>query len=318
MRWTKIGKIFDPTDFKLPLKGKEFAQSPQALVFNDFVRIYFSSREREATSGKYLSHICYADFNLELNEVISVSKDPVIELGNLGCFDEHGIFPLNILRHENKLFGFIGGWNRRVSVSIDGAIGLAFSNDGGNTFQRSGDGPILGPSLNEPFLVGDPFVLHANGKFYMWYIFGLRWVDASAGEPEARVYKITQATSSDGVNWERNSDLIVSDKLGHDECQALPTVFFHEGKYHMIFCFRQATGFRKVSDRGYRLGYAYSNDLINWERNDDLLGIAISVEGWDSTMMCYPHVFKVKNKICLLYNGNDFGRLGFGLAILDN
>ena len=33
-------------------------------------------------------------------------------------------------------------------------------------------------------------------------------------------------------------------------------------------------------------------------------------------MLCYPHVFEVKDKIFLLYNGNEFGKFGFGLAEL--
>jgi hypothetical protein len=33
-------------------------------------------------------------------------------------------------------------------------------------------------------------------------------------------------------------------------------------------------------------------------------------------MQCYPHVFECDGKVYLLYNGNEFGRYGFGLAEL--
>ncbi len=36
--------IFDPTQHRLPNGCVQFAQSPQALVFDDFVRVYFSTR----------------------------------------------------------------------------------------------------------------------------------------------------------------------------------------------------------------------------------------------------------------------------------
>ena len=39
----------------------------------------------------------------------------------------------------------------------------------------------------------------------------------------------------------------------------------------MYFCYRQATGFRKNKERGYRIGYAYSTDLVNWEVLSDAL-----------------------------------------------
>jgi len=64
------------------------------------------------------------------------------------------------------------------------------------------------------------------------------------------------------------------------------------------------------------LGYAFSDDLINWERCDDLVGITVSDEGWDSEMICYPNLFQIDDRIYLLYNGNQFGKEGFGLARL--
>src|SRR6476646_7859971 len=57
MRWRKLGKIFDPTTVDLPHGCREFAQSPQALVFDDFVRVYFSTRAVDVDSGKYRSHV---------------------------------------------------------------------------------------------------------------------------------------------------------------------------------------------------------------------------------------------------------------------
>ncbi|MEO6364767.1 MAG: hypothetical protein ABIO38_01780, partial [Luteimonas sp.] len=172
MKWTKLGRIFDPTDFALPNGCEEFAQSPQALVFDDCVRIYFSSRQRDPRNGKYLSHICFADFDKTFQRVLRVSDAQVIPLGKLGCFDEHGIFPMNVLRHEGRIFGYTSGWTRRVSVSVDTGIGLAFSDDDGLTFNKTGDGPVLTASLHEPCLVGDPFVQVHEGLFHMWYIFG--------------------------------------------------------------------------------------------------------------------------------------------------
>jgi predicted GH43/DUF377 family glycosyl hydrolase len=86
----------------------------------------------------------------------------------------------------------------------------------------------------------------------------------------------------------------------------------------MFFCYRQAIGFRKNRDSAYRIGYAFSDDLKNWVRDDDNVGIDVSEDGWDSDMMCYPHVFHCDGKIYMLYNGNEFGRFGFGLAVLEN
>jgi hypothetical protein len=308
--------LFDPHDFRLPNGCTSYAQSPQALVFDDFVRIYFSTRSQDA--GGYLSHIAYVDVDRDLTRVHGVAEHTVLPLGGLGCFDEHGIFPMNVVRHGAEVWGYTCGWSRRRSVPVETAIGLAISRDGGRTFARTGPGPIMGPTPDEPFLVGDGFVLQHGGRWHMWYIFGTAWAPAVPAEPgPARVYKIAHAESPDGIHWQRDGHCIISDRLGADECQALPTVFQCDGVWHMYFCYRYATDFRRNHARGYRLGYAYSTDLRQWTRDDAAAGIAVSPDGWDSEMQCYPHVFWCGGTAFLLYNGNAFGRTGFGVAVLE-
>jgi hypothetical protein len=316
MEWKKLGKIFDPAQFQLSNNCKEFAQSPQTLVFDNFVRIYFSTRAKD-NKGEYLSYISFIDMDLTLSKVLNVSKKTVISLGKLGTFDEHGIFPINPFKNDDKIWAYTCGWNRRISVPVDTGIGLAQSFDHGETFERVGNGPVLGPSLNEPFLVGDGFVKKFNNLFYMFYIFGTKWIPKTEFEPQARVYKIGLAKSTDGINWNKNDGKqIITDVLNNDECQALPTVIFIDNKYHMYFCYREATDFRKNKGRGYKIGYAFSYDLENWTRADDESGINLSTNDWDNEMMCYPHIFEMNKKVYLLYNGNEFGKYGFGAAEL--
>ena len=318
MKWKKLGKIFDPTQYKLPNDCVQFAQSPQALVFDDFVRIFFSTREVDKSNGKYFSHIAFVDMHKNLRDVIRVSDKTVIPLGELGCFDEHGIFPMSGMRHGDVVYGYTCGWNRRVSVSIDTAIGLAISYDDGLTFQRIGNGPVLAASLFEPCLVGDGFVKVIGGVFHMWYIFGTGWKKFSPDVAPDRTYKIGHAVSSDGINWiKEEARQIITDRLGAYESQALPTVIDIDGRYHMFFCYRQSSDFRKNKDRGYRIGHAWSDDLANWTRNDDNPLLEVTSGEWDSDMLCYPHVFRCDGKVYLLYNGNEFGRYGFGLAELE-
>jgi hypothetical protein len=316
MRWEKLGKIFDPTQHSLPANCVEFAQSPQALVLPDRVRVYFSTRARDSVS-KYLSHVAFVDFDKSMEKVLGVSDREVIALGGLGCFDEHGIFPVNVVRDGNRVLAYTTGWNRKVSVSADASIGLAVSHDNGATFEKFGAGPVMTASLKEPFLVADAFVLRDAGRFHMWYIYGTKWKKFEAAAAPDRVYKIAYAYSDDGVNWDRDGRQIITDRLNEDECQALPTVIRWGGMYHMYFCYRQAFGFRTDPSAGYRLGYAYSSDMLNWRRDDSLGGIDVSASGeWDSEMQCYPHIFESEGRVYLLYNGNQFGRFGFGAARL--
>lgn len=318
MRWRKIGKVFDPSQHTLPNGCVGFAQSPQTLVFDDFVRVYFSTRSVDPTNGKYLSHIAFVDMSRDLRTPIRVNPHTVLPLGKLGCFDEHGIFPMNVLRVGEAVYGYTCGWSRRVSVSVDTAIGLAISTDDGATFQRIGDGPVLAASLKEPCLVGDGFVRFIGGQFHMWYIFGLGWRRYGNDSQPDRIYKIGHATSPDGVNWTKEDGRqIIADSLGEDESQALPTVVEVDGRYLMAFCYRYASDFKNNAARGYRLGFAWSTNLVDWTRDDSYPSFSTTAGEWDSDMQCYPHLFAIGSDICLLYNGNAFGRDGFGLAILD-
>lgn len=317
MRWRKLGQIFDPRQHKLPNNCVEYAKSPQALVFEDFVRIYFSTCANDG-QGKLVSHVAFVDMQKNLRDIIRVSKQTVVPLGCLGCFDEHGIFPMNIVRHGDLVYGYTSGWSRRVSVSVETAIGLAISNDEGLTFERYGDGPVLAASLHEPCLVVDGFVKVIGDTFHMWYIFGTGWRQFAPEAPPDRTYKIGHATSHDGINWvKEEARQIIPDRIGSDESQALPTVIEISGRYHMLFCYRESFDFRKSKGRGYRIGHAWSDDMCNWTRDDGDSVLEGTPGEWDSDMQCYPHVFECDGKAYLLYNGNEFGRFGFGLAELE-
>jgi len=316
LRWEKLGRIFDPREHDLPDGCTEYAQYPHPLVFQDFVRIYFSARRRDPRDGdRWFSHVCFVDMDKALRTVLRVSSQTVIELGRLGCFDEHGIFPMYVLRSGSRIYGYTCGISRRASVAADCSIGFTVSDDDGVTFQRLGNGPILTASLHEPFLVADPYVKQFEDRFHMWYVYGIEWKQYAPEAPPDRIYKIGHAVSEDGISWQKEGRQLLEDRFP-EESQANPAVICFDGKYHMLFCYRQSFDFRTNRERSYRIGYAHSDDLVNWIRDDASVGIDVTEGTWDSDMLCYPDVFEVDGQIYLLYNGNEFGRHGFGLARL--
>jgi hypothetical protein len=320
MKWRKLGKIFDPDTHGLPAGCVGWAQSPQPLVLEDRVRIYFSTRMLDPVAeGKYLSHVAYVDMTKDLETVLGVADEPVIDLGALGTFDEHGIFPMDVVPVGDALYGYTTGWSRRVSVSVETGIGLAVSRDGGRSFERAGDGPVLSATMHEPFLVGDGHVRRVGDRFHMWYIFGTDWKRYAPDREPDRTYRIGHAESADGIHWTKEDEgrRIVADVLGEEECQALPSVVEIDGRHHMVFCFRHSYDFRTNPERGYRIGHAWSEDLRTWTRDDATLTVQPTAGDWDSDMLCYPSVFACDGRVYLLYNGNAFGRHGFGAAILE-
>ena len=63
------------------------------------------------------------------------------------------------------------------------------------------------------------------------------------------------------------------------------------------------------------LGYAESLDGIHWERKPEKMNLTTSESGWDSEMLEYASVKKYGNTYYMLYNGNAFGKTGFGYAV---
>jgi len=313
--WQKLGRIFDPVEFKNTGWMSEFAQAPSSLIFDDFVRVYFSCRPRPDKNGQYTSRSAYVDLDRRnLLKILKVSSEPVLELGELGTFDEFWTYPMSVLREGDDIHAYYGGWTRCESVPFNVAIGYAVSKDGGETFKRIGKGPILSYSPDEPLILSGPKIRKFGNTWRLWYIAGRKWKIVD-GKPEP-IYKIRMASSMDGISWTKLNKDIISDRLGKDEAQASPDVTFSRGRYHMFFCYRQPSDFRRNKDRSYRIGYAFSEDLLNWTRDDSKVGIDVSDEGWDSEMVAYPHVLELDGTVYLLYLGNQVGRYGFGAARL--
>ena len=313
-KWKKLGLVFNPTDYKNNSWLNEFAQAPSVLEYDDFIRVYFSCRPKANEQGQYVSYSSYVDLNKNDFSVLTVGGNPILELGKLGTFDEFGTYPASVIKTNDKYMVFYGGWTRCESVPFNVAIGCGISDDG-KEFKKLGNGPVLSYSLDEPFILSGPKIRKFGDTYYLFYIAGRRWITVN-GKPEP-VYKIRMATSKDTLNWEKYNKDLIEDLLNENEAQASPDVIFANGKYHMFFCYREASDFRKNKDRSYRIGYAYSSDLFSWIRDDSKVGIETSKEGWDSEMIAYPHVIQLNGKYYMFYLGNEVGRYGFGVAELE-
>lgn len=314
-KWNKLGRVFSPQNIRNREWLKEFSQAPATLIFDDFVRVYFSCRPPADKNKQYVSYSAYVDLDrADLFKILRVSDEPILNLGNLGEFDEFGTYPVSVIRDNDQVRAYYAGWTRCESVPFNVAIGCAISKDDGITFTKIGKGPILSYSPDEPFVMSGPKIRRFNNIWYLWYIAGRKWkvVDGRA-EP---VYKIRMATSNDGINWKKLNKDLVESRIEKDEAQASPDVFYSKGKYHMFFCYRYSSDYRG-KDNGYRIGYASSFNLIDWERNDAKAGLDVSEIGWDAEMVSYPHVFELDDNIYMTYLGDQVGRYGFGLAILD-
>lgn len=312
--WKKLGRPFIPQDVQDRPWLAEFAQAPGTLILQDRVRVYFSCRPRPDERGQYTSFSAYVDLDRSnLMQVLDFAEQPILALGDTGCFDEFGTYPVTVVPEGDTHVAYYAGWTRCESVPFNVAIGRAVSTDGGRTFQKSGPGPVLAYTPDEPFVISGPKIRRFNGQWWLYYIAGRKWkiVDGRA-EP---VYKIRMAVSDDGLHWERQHRDLIESRVEADEAQASPDVIFSGGRYHMFFCYRHSENYRGRQG-GYRIGYAHSADGLHWTRDDDRAGLHISDSGFDDEMVAYPHVFELDGRTYMAYLGNGVGRHGFGIAEL--
>jgi hypothetical protein len=193
-----------------------------------------------------------------------------------------------------------------VTVPFYYAVGAAISTDRGLTWEKLSDAPLLDRTSAEPYLlVASPFVLREDAGWRMWYMSGAGW-ELEDGKPK-HYYRIYDADSVDGLSWQRSGRVVV-DFVEGEYAISRPSVIRDADCYRMWFASRGDV---------YRICYAESIDGRAWERKAVQRGAEPSEEGWDSEMICYPHVFDHGDRRYMLYNGNGYGRTGFGLAVLE-
>jgi len=308
MRWIKKGVIFN-TDHNQDWMVSH-ACVPTVVKLNDERwRILFAPRNER---GQSIPTFIDVDAN-DPTKVVYVHNKPIMELGELGTFDDGGIMPCSTVLTDEGLYLYYVGWNPSGSVAYRNAIGLAVSHDKGETFKRMFPGAIVDRNRTEPFFTASPYVMKEKDIWHMWYASSTGFVEIN-GKPEP-LYVIKYADSQDGINWRRTNKTCIRPK-DNFEANARATVIKENGTYRMWYAYRGSFDFRNGND-SYRIGYAESKNAVDWVRMDNKSGIEFSKKGWDSKMQTYPAVIHNKNKKYLFYNGNGFGETGIGLAIYD-
>ena len=302
MKWQKKGLIFKVN------KNSSWMNSHAAVPFADHIkddifRIYFSTRDIENRAS-----IGFIDIDInEPTKILNISESPIISIGDLGTFDEFGVMGSSLVNFKGKKYLYYIGWNRSTSIPFRWSIGLAISTDGGNSFEKFSKGPILDRNHIDPYMVSYPTVIYENALWRMYYLSAIKCLneDGKFKVP----YHIRYAESQDGINWIRNGIVAVDFKDPNEYAITRPSIIKENELYHMWYSY---------AINKYRIGYAISHNGIEWTRKDDKAGIDVSSSGWDSESIEHCYVFEHKNTKYMLYTGNDYGKTGFGYAILQH
>jgi hypothetical protein len=305
VRWRKLGRIFCVDGDRT--WNKSHAQVPTAMLMNERIRIYYSTRDAANRTSTSFFDVSTAD----PTRVLWVHNAPLLKPGAHGSFDDCGAMASAVVREGAETLLYYVGWNVRNTVPFHNSIGVAISRDDALTFSRSFAGPILDRCRVDPYFCTTAHV-RRTGTWQMWYSSGTEW--RQSGSRLEPLYHIKYATSENGIDWDREGSIAIDFNADEEGGLVRPTVMYFEGGYRMWYSRRSWHDYRG-GNSSYRIGYAESADGLRWQRRDEAACIDVSDMGWDSEMIEYPCVVRCDGKLYLFYNGNGFGSTGIGVAI---
>lgn len=305
MAWVKQGLIFKTKGTHV--WSQTHTQVPTALILDDVVRVYYATRDAKGRSTTSFIDVAKDD----VSRIVYEHDRPVMGLGAPGTHDEDGVMAGCVVRQGDEVLFYYTGWSRGLTVPYRVSVGLARSIDGGVTFERVFDGPVVDRTPLEPYMTMSPYVLRRGDLWQMWYGSGTRWVEID-GKMEP-IYQIKYAESDDGLRW-RQDNVVCIEQRHPLEANTRPSVMLTDTGYEMWFSYRHSIGFRD-GPGGYRIGYATSTDGRSWQRRDDQAGLDVTQDNWTRNMVAYPNVIALNGQKIMFFNGEGFGQSGFGYAI---
>lgn len=297
MHWKKLGLVFSPKGDLWWRQSYADCPTPE-MVDSETIRIYYGTRCK-----KNISRIGCVDVSAkDPTKIVRDHEKIILNKGINGCFDDAGVHPSSILNLGELKLLYYFGFENCVKVPYRILSGACFSRKF-PIFKRVRKYPFLDRSDGGLYVRSTPFLMLEGYKIRLWYISGGKWISDGKLKPTYTVYH-----NYFNELYRKPIKCLKLDKP--DEFGiARPWIMKKKHLYMMVYSIRTVS-------KGYRLGYAESRDGIKWIRRDGKLNLDVSKKGWDSEMMCFPSVIKCKYGTYLFYNGNDYGKEGFGCAEL--
>ena len=303
MRWRRLGLVVRPNGSWWS-RTHAYLPTAEVLPGGKTIRVYYSGWD-EHKRGR----IGFADLDsTNPQHLLRQTSEPILELGEPGCFDDRGVIPSCVLTRGGQKYMYYIGFQLTQTVPYMIFSGIARFIDNGTRLERLGRVPVLDRTDPEPFSRSAPFVLHDGSHFRMWYWNCLYWTVQGGRAHYNNV--IRHMASDDMHSWPQvGEDAIVPD-FETEYAAGRPWVMRRNDGWHMWYSMR-------AHDKPYVIQYAYSEDGRSWHRNECGLDLGVSEEGFDDEMTCFASVVEAAGHTYMFYNGNNHGREGVACAVLE-
>lgn len=278
------------------------AQIPTPQVERHTVRVLYASCDANLR-GRI--------FSVELDrsspmEIVRMENEPVLDLGDAGDFDADGVSPFQLIERDGAVFLYYNGWKRHSpSTPYTLFAGLAISEDDGRSFRRVSKSPVLPPIAGETQFRTAPYVYRTAAGWGMLYVAGDSFFTGSTGK-RLPLYSLHRTFSKDGITWQAGGEMLERNPLAGEIGFGRPYLWHDKtGEPSLLISVRRETGYTLVE-------FTSSSGAPGGTSRREIL--PRSETGWDSEMVCFGAPCAVGPWEYLFYNGNQFGRTGFGLA----
>jgi hypothetical protein len=287
------------------------AQMPTVLPLSERLwRVYFGARARDNSSRAVAVDIDPGDGM----RVVARHFDALLEPGPAGAFDQAGVSPSAALAVGAEVRLYYVGVSVRRDVRSHAAIGLAVSDDG-LAFRRAFAGPVHGIGPFDPFFSSAPAVLRTATGYRMWYVGGAHWREV--GGVLDPFYDLRATDSVDGLIWNPRSEPVLARQSLAAAGLGRPWITSAGGRPRLWFS-RRGEAYRGPGEDAYRLMSVGADDggAFTGRPEPVVFDNPPAAGDFDDWMQAYACVVPHGEDLVMLYNGNDFGRGGFGWAVL--
>ena len=309
MKWIKKGILFEPKSQTPWMKKYGILPTPYYMEEKNVIRIFFGTSAEDN-----ICKITFIDVNADNpSEIIYLHTSPLLSEGEAGLFDEHGLNPSQIVWINHAPYLFYIGYQRLNSLPYLLFCSYAELNLQLDQVVYRKKVPLLDRTDNEPHIRSAITIVKKDDEYLFWYVSAYKWELMNTPifqNKKLPNYHIKFGKTKNFESFDIYPEPVIYPINENEFGFGRPWCIFENGIFKMWYSLRR----RNIT---YRIGYAESTDGIHWIRKDMDAGIDVSNYGWDSEMICYPAVLKVKDKTYMFYNGNQNGLTGFGYAVLE-
>ena len=264
------------------------------------IALFWSTRDRANRSYIFGAN---ATLDSGLLEIDWKSVYLALAPGDDGAFDCDGVSCSDVrLDQAGNIELFYFGWQRLPSSHWLNGIGVA-KGPIGSRLTRISAGPLLGRDMLDPFSVAYPFISRFNEKEILYSSY-TRFADPRTTASFNYVVKKAEIELS-SERLESRIELNIEEVNG-SSAYSRPTVFRY-GEKEVLLCSVRGShyeirGWIQKSARWVRAPYLDGNSLRGPMSRD---------------ATCYQFPFVSGANCFILYNGDQYGATGFGLAKLE-